>query len=428
MARIAADRMVGGPATVALYVHELAHTGVVRNTLAVARALADDGHRVQIITALPGGAVPDGVEHLSLLRGAMRRRRIEQLSVIPALRRYLRRTKPDISISMGNHSHAVMWVAAAGLRDTARVYRISNDLARTMTGAPRGGALKQWLRRRFAGLLVESSDALVLVSPSLLDDPSFAAAHADGKAVVIANGVDIDTARRRALGPSQHPWLDDNQPKILAIGRLAAQKNLPNLLQAIARLKDRIPARLIILGESRDAARAELIAEAERLGIGQQLLLPGTTDNVFAWLARADVFALPSWWEGSPNVLLEAMAVGTPVVASRTAGNAADIVGENAGYLVDPADPDAIASALARQLDPATRIVPGDRVNDFDLGNMLLAWRAFVRDLLGKRQRPPASALPAPVLSDDRACNKQEGQQPEAEQPAALLGLCRPQR
>lgn len=395
--------MVGLRGTITLYVHELAHTGVVRNTQAVAKALANDGHRVQIVTALPGGAVPEGVEHLGLLRGPMRFRRLEQLAVIPALRRYLRREQPDIAISMGNHSHAVMWAAAAGLHDTCRVYRISNDLTRTMAGAPRGGALKQWSRRRFTRLLARRSDALVLVSPSLLGDPVLAAAHAGGRATVIANGVEIEAARRRALEPSPHPWLECDRPTVLAIGRLAAQKNLPNLLQAIALLNDQLPARLIILGESRDAARAELIAQAEHLGIGQHVLLPGSTDNVFAWLARASVFVLPSWWEGSPNVLLEAMAVGTPVVASRTAGNAADIVGEKAGYLTDPADPAAIASALARQLDPATRIVPGDRIKEFDLANTLFAWRSLVRDLLDGRHAIKALEAHPAHLGPDTA-------------------------
>lgn len=375
--------MVAAPATIALYVHDLAHTGVVRNTLAVAEALAKDGHRVQVVTALPGRGVPDGVEHVTLLSGPRRGRRLEQLSVIPALRRYLRREGPKLVFSMGNHSHAVMWAAAFGLRDTRRVFRISNDLTRAVAGAPRGGPLKRCLRRLFTRLLVNGADALVLVAPSLLDDPALAAAHAGGRATVIANGVDIGTARRRALEPSPHPWLECGQPTVLAIGRLATQKNFPNLLRAIALLDNQLPVRLIILGESRDTARAELIAQAEALGIGQQLLLPGTTDNVFAWLARADVFALPSWWEGSPNVLLEAMAVGIPVVASRTAGNAADIVGAKAGYLFDPADPNSIAAAISRQLNPATRVDPGDRINEFDLAGTLLAWRAFVRDRLG---------------------------------------------
>jgi glycosyltransferase involved in cell wall biosynthesis len=401
MARGAPDRMVAKPATIALYVHDLAYTGVVRNTLAIAEALAEDGHRVQIVTALPGGDVPAGVDHVALFARPMRRRKLEQLSVIPALRRYLRRERPSIAISTGNHSHAVVWTSALGLSGTKRVYRISNDLRRSMTGAPSGGLVKRWLRAHFTRQLVRGAHRLVLVSPSLLDDPTLAAAP-KGQATVIANGVDIAAARRRALEPSPHPWLDGDVPVVLAIGRLAPQKNFPNLLRAIALLNQDRPVGLIILGESRDAARAELLAQAKALGIGEQLLMPGTTDNVFAWLARADAFALPSWWEGSPNVLLEAMAVRTPVVASRTAGNAAELVRDDAGYLVDPADPVDIAAALERQLDSETRRIPGDRIDEFDLASTLSAWCLFIRKLGASKldRRAQQSPTRLPEVSD----------------------------
>ena len=103
---------------IALYVHDLGHTGVVRNTLALAAGLAADGRRVQIVTALPGDEPPAGVEHISLLKRAMRHRRLEQIAVIPALRRYLREQRPEVAVSMGNHSHALFWAASVGLRDT----------------------------------------------------------------------------------------------------------------------------------------------------------------------------------------------------------------------------------------------------------------------------------------------------------------------
>ena len=373
--------MVAAPPGIALYVHELTQTGVVRNTLAVAEAMAKDGHKTQIVTALAGGTAPPGVELISLLARPMRSRVLEQLAVIPALRRHLQASRPPLTVSMGNHSHAVMWAASLGLPGLRRVYRISNDLTRTMAGAPRGPAVKRWLRPRFTRLLVRHADALVLVSPSLLDDPALAIAQAKGRATIIPNGVDVAAARRRATQPSPHPWLGAELPVVLAIGRLAPQKNFHTLLKAIALLNEQRGVRLIIVGESRGGARSELLLHAEQLCIADRILLAGTSDNVFAWLARADVFALPSWWEGSPNVLLEAMAVGTPVVASRTAGSAQSTIADRYGLLVDPADPRAMASAIARQIDPATRLVPGDRAVDYDLDKTLAAWRALMRDI-----------------------------------------------
>lgn len=378
--------MVTGTARIALYVHELAHTGVVRNTRAVATALAEDGHRVDIVTAIPGGTPPEGVAHVALLDRASRSRAWEHAVAVPALRRYLRDERPDVLVSMGNHGHATAWAAALGRSTTKIVCRISNDLTRGMPGAPRGALLKQWLRPRFTRRLVENADALVLVSPSLAGDPFLKAALDRGKARVIVNGVDVAEARRRCAEPSPHAWLNGDQATVIAIGRLAAQKNYPTLLRAIARVNRDRPVRLIILGESRDNARASLEAQAAALGIEKQLLLPGTTDNVFAWLSRADLFVLPSWWEGSPNVLLEAVAVGAPVAASRTAGNAADIIGDSFGRLFDPNDEQGMSEAIRLQLDPATRLLPGDRAEAFDIARTMNEWRTFVRQLLGPRR------------------------------------------
>lgn len=371
--------------TIALWVHEITHTGVVKNVLAVAAALRGAGHRVDIVTALPGGEVPGGVRHVALLRTAKRSRALEHLAAIPALRRYLREHRPPIAISMGNHGHGPFWAASRGATATRFVYRISNELGGRAPDAPSGNAVKRWLRPRFTARLVADADALVLVSPHLLADPILAAAHRAGKAVVIPNGVDVAEARRRAAEPLDHLWLDGTQPTIIAIGRLAPQKNFPTLLQAIAKLAATRPVRLIILGESRDLARAELLSRARALGIGDRVLLPGTTDNVYAWLKRADVLAFPSWWEGSSNVLLEAMAVGTPIVASRTAGSAAMLIGEDHGILTDPADAEALAAAIAAQLDPVTRRLPGARAEAFDISATLEGWRTLVAAELARR-------------------------------------------
>lgn len=382
--------MVTGGARIALYVHELAHTGVVANTRIAAAALAAEGHQLRIVTALPGGWVADGIEHVALLANRQRRRLFEHIAAVTALRRYLRSARPDIAVSMGNHGHAVLWAASRGKRGVQRVYRISNDLRRDIAGAPRSNCVKRWLRPRFTRALVEDCAALVLVTDALLADPILAGARADGKIAIIANGVDVDEARRRAAEPLDQPWLDGTMPTIIAVGRLATQKNFFNLLDAFALLLARQPARLIILGNSRDSMRARLLKRARQLAVERYLLMPGTTGNVFAWLARADVFAFPSWWEGFPNALLEAMAVGTPVVASRTAGPAAMVVGDTYGRLIDPAYPADIANALAQQLDTQRRILPGSRAEDFDVSRTIAGWQALARQLSnsgGERRR-----------------------------------------
>ena len=367
---------------ICIYVHALVATGVVRNARLIAADLAAQGHAVQLVTALPGGEGVPGVVHQALLAHAGRSRLREKADAALALNRYLREQRPRLLISAGNHGHGTAWAGSRGIGGMQRVYRISNDIMRTIPGAPAGG-VKRWGRSAMARLIAADAAHLVLVSPTLGLTPAFAAARREGRLSVIANGIDAVAARARVGTQVPHPWMRSGTPVVLAIGRLAPQKNFDTLLRAFALLRRERPARLMILGESRDDARAQLMAQAADMGIADDLALPGTVDNVFPWLAACDAFALPSWWEGSANVLLEAMAVDAPCVASRSAGNAAQLLDDGrCGLLVDPADAGAMAQALARQIDPATQMRPGTRIEAFGMEAVSAAWAQLARVLL----------------------------------------------
>lgn len=367
---------------ICIYVHALVATGVVRNARLIAADLAAQGHAVQLVTALPGGEGVPGVVHQALLAHAGRSRLREKADAALALNRYLREQRPRLLISAGNHGHGTAWAGSRGIGGMQRVYRISNDIMRTIPGAPAGG-VKRWGRSAMARLIAADAAHLVLVSPTLALTPAFAAARREGRLSVIANGIDAVAARARVGTQVPHPWMRSGTPVILAIGRLAPQKNFDTLLRAFALLRRERPARLMILGESRDDARAQLMAQAADMGIADDLALPGTVDNVFPWLAACDAFVLPSWWEGSANVLLEAMAVDAPCVASRSAGNAAQLLDDGrCGLLVDPADAGAMAQALARQIDPATQLRPGTRIEAFGMEAVSAAWGQLARALL----------------------------------------------
>lgn len=364
---------------IALYVHALAATGVVRNVRLLAADFRARGHHVTLVTALPGGEGVAGVPHHVLLALAGGSRMLQKWRAMPLLHIYLRGARPDILLSAGNHGHLTAMLGSRGVPALRRIYRISNDLRRAAPGTP-GGVAGSLVRSIAMRLLAADADRLVLVSPTLAVG-AFSRALAEGRAHVIENAIDPAIARARGAGPSPHGCYEDGVPVIVAIGRLAPQKNFGTLLTAFAHLRrDGTAARLVILGESRDGAQQALRDQADALGIGADLLLPGTVDNVFPWLARAGAFVLPSWWEGSANVLLEAMALDVPIVASRSAGNAASLLGQGRyGLLVDPSVPAAMAQAMARQIDPDHAVRPGDRIDAYRLDAMLDAWAQVIR-------------------------------------------------
>ncbi len=358
-------------ARVAIFVFDLSATGVARNAVALAQALAIDCD-VDLIGCRGGMMAVDGVT-LTVLRAdaPIGWRQLPRLTA--DLRRHLRATRPAAAISAGNRGHLMFLLAISGLQGIRRIYRFSNDIEHRR-GARRGSWLSRAAKHAQMALLLSAADRIVPVSRHLLDDPWLARAAARGQAVVIENGVDVDRVRARA----EEAVAVSAAPYVLGIGRLAPQKNFATLVDAVALANLTRALNLVILGGGSDAARAALASQAAALGIAHRLSLPGVVDNPFAWLRHAAVFALPSWWEGASNVLLEALAVGTAVVASPTAGNAASVLGDGAhGLLADPGDAAAWAAALLRQIGPA-RVLPGDRADTYRLDDTLAAWRELV--------------------------------------------------
>jgi len=168
---------------------------------------------------------------------------------------------------------------------------------------------------------------------------------------VIYNPVVTPSLKSLATAPVDHPWIGTNQPPlVLAVGRLTAQKDYPTLLRAFAKVRSRRNCRLIILGEGE--LRDSLEALTSQLGIADSVQLPGFADNPFAWMSKASLFVLSSAWEGLPNVLIQAMACGTPVVSTDCPSGPAEIL-ENGkwGRLVPVGDEVALAEAMDRALE-----------------------------------------------------------------------------
>jgi glycosyltransferase involved in cell wall biosynthesis len=141
---------------------------------------------------------------------------------------------------------------------------------------------------------------------------------------------------------------------VMAAGRHCEQKNFAALIEAAERLRAiGLPFRLVIAGDG--PLRPDHEALRERLGLGDAVQLPGNVADFARVLQAADVFALPSLWEGLPLVLLEALAAGVPVVGSDIAGVRDVIVDDRSGLLVTPGDPEGLAAAIALLADPVRR-------------------------------------------------------------------------
>ncbi len=329
---------------VIVYVHDLRSSGVVRNAIDHARRLAQD-RPTTLVAGYDVGLFRQEAAAGSFAFHALGARPglLPRPVAAVRLRRWLHRQPPSVMMSPGNMGHPTCYWATCGLDHIRRVYCISNEITRD-------DGLRSAIRLRWMTMLVRDAARIVLVGVAHRTVPLFASALAQGRAVELPNGVDVDLARRLATAPAPHPWLEDSVPVVLTIGRLRPQKNLDLLIAGVGLARRTRRLRLAIIGGGLPAEVERLKMLATAAGIGDDFLLAGETDNVFAWLSRASVFALPSRWEGSSVALLEALAVSAPIVASRRAGDAARVLDEGRhGLLFDGIDPSALAYALLLQ-------------------------------------------------------------------------------
>ncbi|MFP4131562.1 MAG: glycosyltransferase [Thiohalospira sp.] len=269
------------------------------------------------------------------------------LLALPAVVRYLRRVRPDALLAAKDRAARVAlrarrWAGVA----TRVVPRMGMHLSGSLADK---SALRRWSRFRPVRRLYPEADAIVAVAGPVADDLAAIGGIPRERFAVIANPTVTPELAALSREPVEHPWLgkERGRPVIVAVGRLKGQKDFPTLLRAFAALQH--PARLIILGEGPDREALERLRD--ELGLTDSVDLPGFTDNPYAWMRAADLFVLSSRYEGSPNVLVEAMAVGTPVVATDCpSGPRALLRDGELVPLVPVGDSEALAAAMERVL------------------------------------------------------------------------------
>ena len=180
------------------------------------------------------------------------------------------------------------------------------------------------------------------------------------KAVVAPNPTIAPDLAASAALPVEHEWLRDRGlPVVIGVGRLSVEKDWPTLLRAFATVRRSRPCRLVLLGDGPAHERQRVVAQAGELGIGAELSLPGHVANPYAFVARAAVLAHTARVEGMPNVLIEALALGTPVVATDGPTGAREVLeGGRWGSLVPVGDAAAVARAIAAVLTAGGRASP----------------------------------------------------------------------
>ena len=224
---------------------------------------------------------------------------------IPWLVRHVRRTKPDIIVSVMGYLNLTLLALKPLLPKKVRIIvREANVLDATTNELP-AMLNGQYLYRR----LYRRASAIVSPSDTIAAELRKALRRHDASITVIANPVDTSRIRRAAEQPRRAAG---DGLRFVSAGRLTRQKGYDRLIELAPRLPEN--ARIDIFGNGPDAG--DLNQRILSLGLEQRVVIHDFTDKLAAWMAGADAFVLPSRWEGLPNVVLESLALGTPVIAS----------------------------------------------------------------------------------------------------------------
>jgi GalNAc-alpha-(1->4)-GalNAc-alpha-(1->3)-diNAcBac-PP-undecaprenol alpha-1,4-N-acetyl-D-galactosaminyltransferase len=360
----------------ALVISSLGAGGAERVMSTLANYWASNGKDVTLITLagrrLDFFPIYENVNRIDLnvvgARSCLYQNIQDNLLRVKALRRTLRTVAPDVIVSFVDQTNVLSVMAAVGLK-------IPTIIAERSSPKNHGlGASWRVLRRVFYakafGIVVQTEEAFCWAQRFF----------EQRRIYKIPNPVSVDkNFTKRLLSRKSKGGI------VMGMGRLSEEKGFDLLIRAFSMCLERHPDwSLIIHGEGQ--ARLSLERLASVLGIAEMVFLPGLTRNPLAAIAVTDLFVLSSRYEGFPNVVLEAMACGVPVVSFDCRSGPREIIRDGVdGILVPPGDVSSLASAMERLMaDKTKRMKMGKRAREvhtrFSLQWVMSKWELILKD------------------------------------------------
>jgi glycosyltransferase involved in cell wall biosynthesis len=349
--------------SLALFLPSFEGGGAERAMVILAKGFARRGVRVSFV--LPKAVGP----HLAQAREIARvvdfgTRKVSRS--IPSLSRYLRTEHPDALIAALEHANTAALIARRLSRASTPVVVTTHTMVSLWMSLRKN--LKSQALLHLMRLVYPTADAIVAVSRAAASDLSQFVRLPRRRIRVIYNPVPIDEVVSLSSHRVESSWLQPGEPPVvLAVGSLWPYKDHKTLIDAFAIALQEKPIRLVILGEGPE--RHKLEDQIRRMGLEDDVALPGFVDNPFSWMAKSSVFVLPSRWEGMSLALVEAMACGvTPVVTECPGGPIEVLENGKYGSVTPTGDAPAMADAILRSIDaPADPIQLRRRADDFSV-------------------------------------------------------------
>ena len=367
------------PLRVLFFLPDLDGGGAQRTIINIANALSRRGIEASLAAVRADGParawLNKDVDLVDLGAGRIRH------SVLP-LRRAIKSIRPDVLFSTILDANIVAALATVGLiRKPKLILRETNSLrAREDVGS---------FRWRLAGWAYTRADIVIALSSGVERELAEDFNLCRDRLLTVSNPVDVAAARTKAglLDSVISSW---EGYTLVAAGRLHRQKGFDLLIQSIAELKRR-DIRIVILGDGPE--EAALRRQVAQMNMSDRVEFTGFLDNPYPCLAAADLFVLPSRWEGFGHVIVEAMSVGTPVIAADCPHGPADIIEDGVdGRLTLVEDPVALGTAIEAMLsDPKSLLRFSEKAaikaEQFDVETIVEQYLALFKHMNIPRER-----------------------------------------
>lgn len=313
---------------------ELDVGGAERALLQIAAGLRDRNWDVDVVSIRDKGPLSQPLETAGIPVTALNCGGMFDLRAVFRLFRHLKHRQPQILLSFLHQANLVGRAAAlmAGVPTVVSGIRVADR--RLLVSIP------EWLSHWAVNHYIAVSDSVGKTHREICGIPA-------PKCSVITNGVDLEAIQGSAAAERSEFGGSSDQFVILFVGRLTEQKAPLDLLQAFAALppEQRNQCRLVFAGDG--PLRDELAIQIDRLGLQLSVHVAGRIARVPEWMKASDVLVLPARWEGLPNVILEAMAAGLPVIAADVDGVREIVTGPEIGRLFPSGDLQALSSLLS---------------------------------------------------------------------------------
>ncbi|MDD5433085.1 MAG: glycosyltransferase [Candidatus Pacebacteria bacterium] len=275
-------------------------------------------------------------------------------SIILRLNKYLKIKKPDILFSVFPKLNLAATITKTNFRTKTKIIISERSTLSQIASSSATKFSHKFIARFFLGALVKifyrKADAIVCVSNGVKDDLAKIIGDLPTLKVIYNPVINGDFYKLSQEPIEDERFLNSSLPKVLAVGRLTKAKDYLTMLRAFSLALSKNPLNLFIIGEGEERKKIEGIIR--ELNLEKNVFLLGSQKNPFKYMAKADIFILSSILEGFPNVLVEAMACGAPVISTDCQSGPNEII-ENgkSGILASVRDEKALADAIIKLLN-----------------------------------------------------------------------------